>query len=296
MRLVSAAESAPTRAPFSAASASSLPDCSGSTAGMAAICARSPSSSACFWSTAPPALIVIVTRRTVTSAAPPAAPKTTPRVASKLFLGSSRGRRLTARIGLVVDPESDGDGERAELILLRGLLRDLEPRQRVGNADGHADQALELAAQAGQMRGSAGEHDLADAQRGGLVLVELERGDELPRERLQLPPGGLARGRELILGEAFGNGDRARERERPLERLGLARRGVERACDCDVQRPASPFEHAGELADAAVRDGKGGTVVADRDRDERTGFRARDGIVRLGDRAQERQGLEVDPD
>ena len=53
------------------------------------------------------------------------------------------------------------------------------------------------------MGGAAGEHDLADTQRAGLVLVELERGDELPGERLQLPPGGLLSGRELLLVEAL---------------------------------------------------------------------------------------------
>ena len=118
------------------------------------------------------------------------------------------------------------------------------------------------------MGGAAGEGDLADAQRSGLVLVELERGDELPRERLELSPRGLPRGRELLLGEAVGNLFGAGERERALERLDLARRHVERAGDRDVERPAAPLEHARELADAAVGDGERRAVVADRDGDE----------------------------
>ena len=56
--------------------------------------------------------------------------------------------------------------------------------KRICDPNGHADQALELGAEPGQVRGAAGEDDLADAQRAGLVLVELERGDELPRKRL----------------------------------------------------------------------------------------------------------------
>ena len=146
------------------------------------------------------------------------------------------------------------------------------------------------------MRGAAREGDLADAQGSGLVLVELERGDELPRERLQLPPSGLARGRELVLGEALRHLLRACERERPLDRLDLARGHVERAGDGDVERPAAPLEHAGELADAAVGDGEGGAVVADRDGDEGAALRGRARGMGRCDRAQQRERLEVDPD
>ncbi len=146
------------------------------------------------------------------------------------------------------------------------------------------------------MRGAAREGDLADAQGSGLVLVELERGDELPRERLQLPPSGLARGRELILGEALRHLLGACERERPLDRLDLARGHVERAGDGDVERPAAPLEHAGELADAAVGDGEGGAVVADRDGDEGAALGGRARGMGRRDRAQQRERLEVDPD
>ncbi len=107
---------------------------------------------------------------------------------------------MTARIGLVLDPEADGNGERAALLELADLLRDLHAREGICDADRHADQPLELAAEPDQMRRAAGEDDLADTQRAGLVLVELERGDELPRKRLELPPGSLERGRELLLG------------------------------------------------------------------------------------------------
>ena len=92
-------ESAPTRAPFAAASSSSLlcpstggrresrrsgrESCRARPASRRRRRRRSSSST---------------TSSTVTSAAPPAAPKTTPRLASKLALTSSRGRRLTARM------------------------------------------------------------------------------------------------------------------------------------------------------------------------------------------------------
>ena len=86
------------RAPFSAASASSLDVSITGTVGIAAICARTPSSSCCLLLAAPPALIIIDASTAVASAAPPMPPKTTPRFASKLRFASSRGRRLTARI------------------------------------------------------------------------------------------------------------------------------------------------------------------------------------------------------
>jgi len=62
------------------------------------------------------------------------------------------------------------------------LLRNLHPRQRITDANVHADQALELAGEPGKVGGATGQHDLADAKRAGLVLVVLERGDELARE------------------------------------------------------------------------------------------------------------------
>src|SRR5882724_7344198 len=86
----------------------------------------------------------------------------------------SRGNRLTARMSLVLDPESDCNGQRADLLGLADLLRDLHPRKRIADSNVHADQALELAGDPGQVGGAAGQHDLADAQRARLVLVVLE--------------------------------------------------------------------------------------------------------------------------
>src|SRR3954469_21657296 len=56
----------------------------------------------------------------------------------------SRGRRLIARTS-VLDPEPDGDGERAELCVgLAQLLAKLHAQERIAHCDAHADQALQL--------------------------------------------------------------------------------------------------------------------------------------------------------
>src|SRR5207244_4168722 len=55
----------------------------------------------------------------------------------------SRGRRLTARIGLVLDPETDCHRERPDLLGLAHPLGDLHTRERVADADPHADQSFE---------------------------------------------------------------------------------------------------------------------------------------------------------
>ena len=60
-------------------------------------------------------------------------------------------------------------------------------------------QALELLRQAGQTARPAREQDLGDRERAGLSLVELKRGDEVARERLQLAPHRLARACRLPL-------------------------------------------------------------------------------------------------
>src|SRR5215211_1952453 len=146
------------------------------------------------------------------------------------------------------------------------------------------------------MRRPARERDLGDAQGAGLVLVELERGDELACERLQLPTGRLSSGRELDVGEAVGGLRDAGERERPLDRFDLARREVERSGNGDVERPAAPLEDASELADAAVGDGEGGTIMADGDGDECTSFALGPADVRRRDRTEERERLQVDAD
>src|ERR671924_1474500 len=139
------------------------------------------------------------------------------------FARSSRGRRLTARTArLVLDPETDRDGERADRLGVTDALSDPHPRERVADADAHADQAFEVVGEPAEVRGAAGEDDLADAERAGLPLVELERGDELPREGLHLAPNRLPGGRRLLLGESLGR-RAVGERERALDRLRLRR-------------------------------------------------------------------------
>jgi len=55
----------------------------------------------------------------------------------------------------------------------------------------NADEALQLRGEAGEGCGSSGDDDLADAERARLMLVELERGDELAREGLHLTANGV---------------------------------------------------------------------------------------------------------
>ena len=69
----------------------------------------------------------------------------------------------------------------------RELLADLDAHERIADATRTPIRRCELLGEAGEVRGAAREHDLADAERAGLVLVELKRGDELARERLHLP-------------------------------------------------------------------------------------------------------------
>src|SRR5262245_6356453 len=107
---------------------------------------------------------------------------------------SSFGSRSIARIG--PSPRFRG---RSELLGLAQLLAELDAVQRVTDLDPDADQPLQLVRDAAEVRGAAGYHDLADAQRSGLVLVELERGDELAREGLQLAPHRLASTIRLFL-------------------------------------------------------------------------------------------------
>ena len=59
--------------------------------------------------------------------------------------------------------------------------------ERIADADRDADQAPELGVDAGELGRAAGQDDLADAQGAGLVLVELERRDELAGECVELP-------------------------------------------------------------------------------------------------------------
>ena len=125
------------------------------------------------------------------------------------------------------------------LIAGRDALRNLEAGKRIPDADAHADEALDLLGEAGKLCGPAGDHDLADAETAGLVLVELERRDELARERLNLPPHCVERDRRVFGGQLLGDPARL-ERQAPLQRLDLGRRAVERARERNVQRRSRP--------------------------------------------------------
>ena len=83
----------------------------------------------------------------------------------------------------VLDSQTDCNRQRADLLRLADLLRDLHARERIADPDTDADQLLELRGQTRQMRGPASQDDLADTDRSRLVLVELKRGHELTRER-----------------------------------------------------------------------------------------------------------------
>src|SRR6266545_1100648 len=83
----------------------------------------------------------------------------------------SFGRRLTARIS-VLDPEADGHCQRADLIRVADLLRNLHAGERVADAD--SDEPFELGSEPGQVGGASRENDLADPERTRLVLVVLK--------------------------------------------------------------------------------------------------------------------------
>src|SRR4029079_16493917 len=268
-RRASAAESAVTRACLSAASALCVLTRLASGVGIACSSSCRVVSSACLSFTVP-----LADRNIAESSAAASTASTTGMSTIHWFFWgrprrtSSLGRRLIARMS-VLDPEADRDRQRAELLVgLAQLLAELHAEQRTAHRDADADELLELVGDAAEVRAAARDHDLADAQRSGLVLVELERGDELAREGLELAPHRLASAIRLILGEPFRHVGR-RQRELALHRLSLRRRAVELTRDRDVERRAAPVEHARELADAPVRDGEGGAVVADRDDHER---------------------------
>src|SRR5207247_1460705 len=81
----------------------------------------------------------------------------------------------------VLDSEADCGRERTDLLGVLDLLANLDPGERVARPDADADQGLKLFRKPVQMRRAARQDDLADAQRIGLLLVELERGDEFTR-------------------------------------------------------------------------------------------------------------------
>ena len=114
-------------------------------------------------------------------------------------------------------------------------------RERIADANVHADSRSSSSASPGRCAVPPVSNDLADAKAAGLVLVELKRGDELARERLQLSPNCVERERRLLRRQVL-RGRAAVEREAALDRLDLGRSAVERASERDVQRRAAPLE------------------------------------------------------
>src|SRR5690242_14742066 len=115
------------------------------------------------------------------------------------------------------------------------------------------------------MSTTAGDGDLGEAQRVGLILVEVKRGGKLPREAVHFAARGLPGLRRAFV-------DRVRRRrggdvERALDRLGLFGADVESPLDRGGDAGATPVEYAGELAEPPVGDGDGRAVVSDRDGD-----------------------------
>ena len=181
---------------------------------------------------------------------------------------------------LILDPESDGDRERTDLLGLADLLRDLHPREWIADANVHADQALELSGEPGKVSRATRQHDLPDAERAWLVLVVLERGHELASERLDGPAHGIARILRLVGRETVRN-HLVRQGESTLRALDFGRRCVDRPRNRDIQSGATPFEDARELADASIRDREGRALVADRDHDESGGRIGADALLRM---------------
>ena len=118
--------------------------------------------------------------------------------------------------------------------------------------DGHADQAVQLVGEAGRCAEPPVKHELADAERAGLVLVEAQARDELARKGLQLACDCFARGAERLGRDSLRRLGLRDERQHVLDRRRLRRRDVERACDRDREVLSAPAEHACELTDAAV--------------------------------------------
>ena len=72
------------------------------------------------------------------------------------------------------------------LLLVLNGARNLDARERVGDAERNAEQPFELDGEAAAGGRTAGDQDLDDAERLGLLLIEAQRGDELTCERLEL--------------------------------------------------------------------------------------------------------------
>ena len=142
--------------------------------------------------------------------------------------------------------------------------------ERVADADAHADHLIERRGEALEVRGAARDHDLADAQGVGLRLVELERADELARERRQPEPHRLERASRAAPSRgpaAPCRGPTARGGWRIL--AASSGRTPSSAGDALLERRAAPVEDAGELAGAPAGDEERRRLVADRDDDGR---------------------------
>ena len=158
------------------------------------------------------------------------------------------GRRLTARISPpppVRSRRPARPGRRAARRESSACTRD----ERIGEAHAHARQPLELGREAGDAARAAGEQDLRDRKRSGLALVELERGDELAREDLQLARTASrpARCGGRLVG---GRGSPAGSSERlgsSCSASGVVRRSSRATAAASFD--AAPFEDARELAD-----------------------------------------------
>ena len=123
----------------------------------------------------------------------------------------SRGRRLTARIS----PRSRGRWRpRTSPAGLVGstfgptLTRRKGSPSRIGTPTSSPDRLGEAV----HVRRPARQHDLADAERARLGLVELERGDELARERCERALDAVTGLRDLLGGQSVDLGRGARTR------------------------------------------------------------------------------------
>src|SRR5262249_59852372 len=125
------------------------------------------------------------------------------------------------------DREQERSGKRTALLGLPELLRHLDAREGIADANATADQLLEPRGEPGKMRRPAGENDLADAKRSGLVLVELKRRDELAREDLNRSPDRVSRPRRLFRRQTLRR-HLVHQRQRALDVLDLGRRRAER--------------------------------------------------------------------
>ena len=146
------------------------------------------------------------------------------------------------------------------------------------------------------MRGAAGDGHVRDAQRRGLILVELERRDELACERLHLTAHRLGRLRDVVvLAGVRACRRRPGERKRALHPLCLVFGHTDRPLDRLRELRAAELQNARELADASVGDGDRRPIVTDRHGDACGAAAGLLGAGRDG-RAEQGERLEVDAD